>query len=464
MRSCGAADDSRLGSLNIVPVICPPTLPKIVAEWASVIPLVIHLATNRNDYITTGEVALLGRISLEIFPKLGALSSLARLLQCGPGFLDQASIRGGESRTVWDVRWGSVFPAANGAASIAIIDYVLSRTQKTPVKMPDKVPTTAEAKQEAPSELAETNNQNIRAPAKVTNPRLRPVLPDQQPSIVGPSRRYQTLHILYFRKGPQPRPTIFSLNWFVVASHIMTFLILVNVAIILSIGGLFGSAAILFFGAVSRVVSPGISIDRPPGYLVNNENHDACMLLASHPNAMEWYLNIGDRSIVDTLLNKPMLQIIADSRTMLIGHWLNIANTIQLAAVTFVAAQKGWDGVSLIVLMAIDGAVRWRFRGRNLARNWLEREGVEVVYKTFLFTSRSSMIGAIQLYSKTKVTNWIDSIMTPHPRRDAWLRSLLGEQWEGSLNNADREWVKLQRDLSCIGARLVSKELEAEIV
>ncbi|KAF7508183.1 hypothetical protein GJ744_009480 [Endocarpon pusillum] len=362
MRSCGAADDVRLGSLNIVPVICPPTLPKIVAEWASVIPLVIHLATNRNDYITTGEVVLLGRISLEIFPKLGALSSLARLLQCGPGFLDQASIRGGENRTVWDVRWGSVCPAANGAASIAIIDHVLSRTQKTPVKMPDKVPTTAKARQEAPSELAVTNNQNIRAPANVTTSRLKPVPPDQQPSIVGPSR---------------------------------------SVAIIFSIGGLFGSAAILFFGAVSRVVSLGSSIDRPPGYLVNNENHDACMLLASHPNAMEWYLNIGDRSIVDTLLNKPMLQIIADSRTMLIGHWLNIANTIRLAAVTFVAAQKGWDGVSLIVLMAIDGAVRWRFRGGNLARKWLEREGIEVVYKTFLFTSRSSMIGAIQLYSRT---------------------------------------------------------------
>lgn len=54
--------------------------------------------------------------------------------------------------------------------------------------------------------------------------------------------------------------------------------------------------------------------------------------------------------------------------------------------------------------------------------------GVSVTYSTFLFTSRFSMIGAIKLYSKTKVTTWIDGILAPHPRRDAWLRSLRGEE------------------------------------
>lgn len=67
----------------------------------------------------------------------------------------------------------------------------------------------------------------------------------------------------------------------------LEFLVPAILAAVLSVGGLFGSAAILFSGAVSNVVSPSISISRPPGYLLNNENHDACMLVAPHSNSMQ---------------------------------------------------------------------------------------------------------------------------------------------------------------------------------
>ncbi len=58
---------------------CPP-LPNIVAEWAAILPLVCHLASQRDDYITTGDVALLGRLSVGSFLGL-AHSGIARLLR-----------------------------------------------------------------------------------------------------------------------------------------------------------------------------------------------------------------------------------------------------------------------------------------------------------------------------------------------------------------------------------------------
>lgn len=102
-------DEANLGSLNTEPLLPCPPLPNIVAEWAAILPLVCHLAGQRNDYKTTGDVALMGRLSVGIFPRLGTFSGLARLLDRSTKYLDYAITRGGTSRTVWDVKWGSVF-------------------------------------------------------------------------------------------------------------------------------------------------------------------------------------------------------------------------------------------------------------------------------------------------------------------------------------------------------------------
>ncbi|GME48831.1 uncharacterized protein LTHEOB_8542 [Neofusicoccum parvum] len=115
---------ARLGTLNKPPLLPLPALPNIVSEWASLIPLVCHLSGSRDDYHTAGDVALLGRVSLGLFPKLGALAGVARLLERTPAFLDQASTRGGSGAVVWDVRWGSAFPAANGAAADVVARYL----------------------------------------------------------------------------------------------------------------------------------------------------------------------------------------------------------------------------------------------------------------------------------------------------------------------------------------------------
>jgi len=91
---------------------------------------------------------------------------------------------------------------------------------------------------------------------------------------------------------------------------------------------------------------------------------------------------------------------------------------------TSTTAQKAWDGVMLVFLMLPDFLWRMQYQDRFLAGRWLEEEGVEVVAKKFEFTGRTMMLGAIQSFSGSQKTEWVDGIVTPHPRRDAWLERL----------------------------------------
>lgn len=43
----------------------------IVSEWAALLPLVIYLASYQDDFITTGDISLLGRLPVGLFPSLG---------------------------------------------------------------------------------------------------------------------------------------------------------------------------------------------------------------------------------------------------------------------------------------------------------------------------------------------------------------------------------------------------------
>jgi hypothetical protein len=81
--------DPSVGSLNVHPFWALPRLPNILAEWAAIIPLACHLASFRTDYHTAGQIALVGRLSMSLFPKLGVLASLSRLCKDGPEYLDE---------------------------------------------------------------------------------------------------------------------------------------------------------------------------------------------------------------------------------------------------------------------------------------------------------------------------------------------------------------------------------------
>lgn len=76
-----------------------------------------------------GELALEGHLTIGLFPKLGYLDGLRRLLQGGANFLDRANANSSSTYRVWDVNWGSVFTRANGSAISIITDYALRESR-----------------------------------------------------------------------------------------------------------------------------------------------------------------------------------------------------------------------------------------------------------------------------------------------------------------------------------------------
>ncbi|KAK6860605.1 hypothetical protein PG995_004241 [Apiospora arundinis] len=426
-------DGANLGSLNIEPLLPCPPLPNLVAEWAAILPLVCHLAGQRDDYITTGDVALMGRLYVGIFPRLGTLSGLARLLNRSTKYLDYASTRGGSSRTVWDVKWGSVFPCANGAACAVISEYLMTRDRKTPQRMPETLPTWPQ------------KNGNEESTALQSDYKARSALspsakglqssPSREKTDEEVVRRSQVLHVyqLYRKPGRRSLGDQISELRLSLPGQLLCFVVLIGIAVLLCLFGCFGSAALIACTSVSDLVAMGVTIRRPSTYLKNMEARDACMLTAPHENATEWHLYIGDRSIVDTLLNKPMFVVPEGRQAQLAARLFWFANLLQLAAMTFVAAQKGWDGVLMVVLLAIHWALRWSSSGQGLARDWLAREGVEAHVGSFEFGGRFAMMGAIQVFSGSTASRWMDNILAPHPRREAWLRILRGKNRLRSL-------------------------------
>lgn len=133
---------SRFGTITYNPFFSLPIPPNIVSEWTALIPLVAHLASYRHNHQLVGEAALSGRLNVSLFPRLGVLDGIARLLAGGPDFIDRVSTLGEVNRYVWDVNWGSSFPCANGAASSIITAYALDRADSPSIRMPEHVAAT----------------------------------------------------------------------------------------------------------------------------------------------------------------------------------------------------------------------------------------------------------------------------------------------------------------------------------
>jgi hypothetical protein len=270
-------------------------------------------------------------------------------------------------------------------------------------------------------------------------------------------RRCQILHVYRFHRKQRKISLRRRLNQLQLSRpyHILWFFMRICVAVLLCLFGVYGTAAIIVCTSVSGLIAQSISIRRPSGYLKNNETHEACMLSASHENATEWHLYIGDRAVVDTLLNKVMFVVPEGRSVHLAATWFQFAHVLQLAAMTFVAAQKAWDGVCLVILLAIHWAFHWSLRSNTLAYDWLEREGVDAEVKSFEFGGRSAILGAIQVFSKTDIKSWMDNIMVPHPRREAWLKNLQGEEPKDIFDAHDAKWIEFTSEASLASAEVL---------
>ncbi|KAM3529421.1 hypothetical protein NHJ13051_001901 [Beauveria bassiana] len=410
------------------------------------IPLAIYLAQADISHplvdrkALVGRTALAGTIPASLFPRLGVLGGIASLLRKGAtDYLDQSSSVSELPRTVWDARWGSVFSCANGAAS----DILTQHAVRTAVDIP------------IPTDLGELVPEYIdqETQAEVPEERGAAVIASEVRSAVkdgarGPRvRRPQTLYIIdcsidekrrqahAFRASPQ------AAMWeTVVEAAVLLALVGTTAAVILL--GLYGTAAALLVSTIFRVSRLLIQVERPPGYLASNEpdQNDACMLVAIHQNADTWYLYTGSRGVVDWLLNKSMISKVTSrgggdnddtnaatvETTALLLHALAV---LQLGAMTYVAAQKGWDAFGLLAIVLCASLLdHVLYSDGRLAQRWLRAEHVTMKAYACQFSGRVPMIGVIQTRRKAATggspTSWMDQIIAPSERRYVWLRKL----------------------------------------
>ena len=370
------------------------------------------------------------------------------LLQLGPEFLDRANANSALTYKVWDVNWGSVFTRANGSATSIITEYALRKQPKV-IQMPEETSI-------KPKRLPGV------APAVGTVP-----VPQPQVTAKATFRRHQKLHIVRMSRINHNRTVrgTLVLILFSRAGKLVYHFILIGLVVVLCLIGAFGSAAVVLNGLISKLMCRILRVERPPGYLESNENHGACMLSAVHENAETWYLYMGDRGVINWMLNKTMLTTPSASRLQM--FYFRVAHLMQLLAMTFVAAQKGIDGVSLLLLLVSNHALQYLFGGHRIARQWLAAEKVSVDAHTFGFSGRTPMIGVIHSLSQARDAAWMESVIVPCPRINVWLTGLKrpadmqGRQNidRQGLSSSDCDWVLLNTQLTLQAETLIRKEL-----
>jgi hypothetical protein len=414
------------GSTNTSTLFTLPAIPTILAEWASLLPLVCHLATWSYGHRIVGDIALRGELRIPLFPRLGVLLGFARLLSNDGNFLDEASSKAGRSDVVYDVKWGSVFPCANGAASQIISNMAVARAGPSTI-LPDIASPFPFLQDCTRKELQQQSEAPATTPESFSSDSTKPPSAINYEDTTTKFRRYQTLHVLHFARyhtcESRPRWPRALMPSFVLP--LLRDLILIILIGVLVFAGAHGTATIILTSVLTTALCRLMKVEvrRPPGYLSNNESGDGCMLVGMHQNANVWYLYAGDRGTVDAVLNKTMITFVGP--TVFLSTCFYIAHAVQLLAMTFVAAQKGFDGVFLLLLMLFTWVFEWLTGDAVQARKWLRREKISLVTRSFRFTGRMPLIGTVQLYSKTSNTSWMDSIISKCPRREAWLQGLI---------------------------------------
>lgn len=168
-------------------------------------------------------------------------------------------------------------------------------------------------------------------------------------------RRHQILHVFHLAIQPiyERRSTwLQSISSSLILSSAIRVLLLTLIVVLILVGA-YDTAIIISMSLVTSGLSSAakLKVQRPPGYLCSNEPGDGCMLVSIHHNANIWQLYTGDRGIINTLLNKTMITF--SGHTRLLPTFFYVAHLVQLLAMAYVAAQKGFDGIFLIFLMAM---------------------------------------------------------------------------------------------------------------
>lgn len=231
---------SNTPTINTHPTISLPELPNLISSWVAVISLVVHLATPRADCLTAGDIALDGKLTPSVFPRLGAYLGYSWLLTGGNEPLELASTRSGSSRKVWDVSWGSTFPCANGSACSAVLKSLLGKTTIPPLPMPERFPEMDPSTKKPFQSRVDSVARDMVKTARATK--------------VAPKRtRCQTLHVFRFNQSANIGARAHHIIWKLEESlslQLTCCLIPLVASVLLVLVGAFGSASITFHCAI----------------------------------------------------------------------------------------------------------------------------------------------------------------------------------------------------------------------
>lgn len=389
------------GTLQLQYWLSMPSLPAIIAEWAALIPLTVYLSSLRSDFELAGEVSLRGRLSVGVVPKLWALGGIAKLLREGEVFFDMAN-SAGDPLKVYDVQWGSVFPCYNSAATAAVTACAFNGKEDSPEIMQEDLRAYV---------LQHKDDFSARFPIDTADSGTDEPISDVYcgndiEGLVNRKKLYgrrQLLNVIVVNTVEKR-----ILRWWVVSIMRRPVWLAVQLGltlgltVVLVVCGCVGSGVMLVIGGISRYCAQNTGLKRSSLYLRNREVHEGCMLVAVHENATVWTLCLGHRGLIDSLLNKPMID--PGKTSSLVLAWFRFAEVLQVVAMTFVAGQKGWDGIVLFILVV---AV-WGFSALNgynkHASRWLKEEGFQTVAFGCEFPGRTELLGAVQLLSTEKKT------------------------------------------------------------
>ncbi|KAK0716500.1 hypothetical protein B0T21DRAFT_454299 [Apiosordaria backusii] len=448
-----AASDTTWASL-------PATIPAFVCEWAALVPLTVYLASGRGDFELAGEISLRGQLPVTVIPKLWALGGVAKVLRQWEAFFDSANASG-ETLKIFDIQHGNSFQCYNNAAVSLVADNAMRRGligsgDITPEHLErwiheHRASLEAGFEVSALDDLAESGGFK----ALVENRRTY--------------GRRQVLNIINVVPVEEDRARMRVESWDRGKASLYAELITsVALAGFLCSLGCIGSAVLLFTGSISRFLVRQIVVPRPLRYLENRESYMGCMLAAVHDNAAIWTLYLGDRGVIDSLLNKPLVGHLESTPTTRFAcWWLQLAELLQIIAMTFVAGEKGLDALVLLgLVLAIAGFSN--LYGYNMhARNWLRREGYETLAFRCEFPGRTELVAAVQLLSTERRVSWMDSIISPCDRREVLLQRLgqidckleEGRRLFKSLKGHDKTWVAANWLQAKAGASLIEERL-----
>ena len=229
---------SQLGTLGLKAYLPITTIPTIISEWSALFPLVSHLANYGENNRMVGELALEGHITVGLFPKLGYLDGLRKLLQDGPEFLDKANAEA--AYKVWDVNWGSVFTRANGSAISILTEFAL-RKHCQPISMPENVRTHSDST----AGILSTSN-------VATTREIKPSF-----------RRHQDLHVVRISRINHSN-SIRGRLLLLVLSHsgkIFYHCTLLGLAVIFCMLGAFGTATVVATGLASKLMCKTLRVN-----------------------------------------------------------------------------------------------------------------------------------------------------------------------------------------------------------